>query len=546
MEPVFDMLGDRALLVTLSRDVSREVNDQALGLARAVERAAIPGVDEAQPAYSSFCVHFDPARVRRSYIEAFVRRIMEDGGTLAELEGAAPRLVEIPVAYGGEEGPDLEWSARHLGISPEELVRRHTARAYRVFMVGFTPGFPYLGGMDETIALPRLPEPRSRVAAGSVGIGGNQTGIYPWETPGGWRLLGRTGVELFSPSHDDPSLLHPGDEVRFVAGDRGAGGGGRPGASTREGGPGAAAPSQIGVKQGVPSVMVEHPGFFTIVVDEGRFGYRKIGVPVSGAADLRSYHLANLLCGNAAGGAALEITLLGGKFGALTDLTVAVTGAPAPVRVDGVDSPMNSPLFVPRGTLLEVGSLQAGCRSYLAVAGGIEVPLVLRSRSTYPRGKFGGYQGRSLRPGDTLSSGPAPEHAFIVQHQAESAGSRDSTPGPTDPWNNRGTVLRVLPGPEAEPSLLTALCSDSYTVNPESDRMGLRFAGPDVPAGKGDILSSPVVPGTVQVPSDGKPLLLLCDGQTTGGYKRVAVVAWEDLPLAGQLRPGSRVVFRLS
>jgi biotin-dependent carboxylase-like uncharacterized protein len=440
--------------------------------------------------------------------------------------------VEIPVVYGGEEGPDLEWSAKHLGISPEELVRRHTAVDYRVFMVGFTPGFPYLGRMDESIALPRLPEPRPRVAAGSVGIGGSQTGIYPWETPGGWRILGRTGVEMFSPFRDDPSLLHPGDTVRFAAVARQA-------VAAR-----GAAPGPAGGR-GVPSLLVEHPGFYTMVMDEGRFGYRKTGVPVSGAADVRSHRLANVTCGNAPKEASLEMTLLGGKFRALTDLTLAVAGAPAPVRIDGAEAAMDAPLFLPKGSLLEVGSLRAGCRTYLAVAGGIDVPPVLGSRSTYARGKFGGHQGRALRAGDVLSTGPAPEHAFILRQLADPAAGQASELGPAFQWSSPITVLRVRPGPEAEASLLEALCSGPYAVNPESDRMGLRFTGPRIPVGSGDILSSPVVPGTVQVPADGKPLLLLCDGQTTGGYKRVAAVMSEDLPLAGQLRPGSNVSFNL-
>lgn len=304
-------------------------------------------------------------------------------------------------------------------------------------------------------------------------------------------------------------------------------------------------------EQAVPSLLVEHPGFYTIVVDQGRFGFRKIGVPVSGAADLRSYRRANLECGNEPGDAALEMTLLGGKLRAWMDLTVAVTGAPAPVLVDGAEAGMNEPLFLPRGSLLEVGSLQAGCRTYLAVAGGIQVSPVLGSRSTYARGKFGGYQGRSLRSGDVLWSGPAPEHAFILQcrqtpHVPDPRGLERSVSETIGQWSGPPTVLRIVPGPEAEPVLLDALCSDSYSVNPESDRMGLRFTGPRVQAGQGDILSSPVVPGVVQVPSDGQPVLLLCDGQTTGGYKRVAVVISEGLPLAGQLRPGSRVVFRLS
>lgn len=551
MKPEFSLLGDHALLVTLSHEVSVETNDLVLDLSRAVESAGLPGVDEAQPAYASFCVHFDPARIRASYIETFIRQLLE--GTIqpaAEVAPAAsiaspaspstpaPRQVDIPVVYGSDEGPDLQWSAEYLHISLEELVRRHSSSPYRVFMVGFTPGFPYLGGMDESIALPRLPQPRAKVPAGSVGIGGSQTGVYPWETPGGWRILGRTGVEMFSPYRDDPSLLHPGDTVRFVPVERGmervplSGGGtgdiGAAGADTPR------APS-------VPSLFVQYPGFLTMVVDAGRFGFRKLGVPVSGAADPRSYRLANQLCGNSSGEAALEMTLLGARMRALTDLTVAVTGALAPVAIDGRQVAMDQPLFLPRGSLIEIGSFRTGCRAYMAVAGGIDVPVVMGSRTTYARGKFGGYQGRYLKANDTLPAGPAPEHSHIAALYSPEAAMASSLTGALGAAE---LVLRVAPGPESEPAAFDALCSDSYVVNPESDRMGLRFAGRAIADSRGDILSSPVVPGVIQVPSEGKPLLLFCEAQTTGGYRRMAMVAGEDLSLAGQLRPGARVAFR--
>lgn len=570
--PVFQDLGEGALLVTFSREVSPDVNDLVLRVSKAVEAAGVPGIGEVQPAYSSLCVHFDPAVVRAAWVKGLVEQVIAQlapetaGGTCtgglctgesqalqspdrARGSGlpAVGRLVEIPVVYGGDEGPDLESSAQELGISPDELIRRHAGRDYRVYMVGFTPGFPYLGGMDESIALPRLKMPRARVPAGSVGIGGNQTGVYPWETPGGWRILGRTAKALFDPEKDDPSLLHPGDTVRFVPVDRHPAAteemapapsdgqmGGNVGSAWPATGPVAA---QSTVSPRVPALQVEHPGFFSIVVDRGRFGFRKLGMPVSGAADLASYRRANLLVGNAEDAAAVEMTLLGAKFRAVIDCVVAYTGARAPLVLDGVEAPIDSPLRLKAGALLEIGSFATGCRGYLAVSGGIDVPLVLGSRSTYIRGGFGGFQGRALRAGDTLPAGPAP-----CSPRATVANVPSITPLLDEPC----PVLRVRSGPEGEPHLLDALCSGEYTVNPESDRMGLRLTGPEVPVGKGDILSSAVVPGVIEVPADGKPLLLLCDCQTTGGYKRVAVVVKEDLPLAGQLRPGGKVRFSLA
>ncbi|MGE5580328.1 MAG: 5-oxoprolinase subunit PxpB [Bacillota bacterium] len=564
VSPVFHCLSDGALLVTFSDTVSVEVNDLVLRISRAVEAAAVPGIGEVQPAYSSLCVHIDQAAVRPSWVKGLVGQVIsritseitsgacagksqEPSSPDCSPDGGPPagrRLIEIPVVYGGDKGPDLESSAKELGISQDELIRRHAERDYRVYMVGFTPGFPYLGGMDESIALPRLAKPRARVPAGSVGIGGNQTGVYPWETPGGWRILGRTATSLFDPEKDDPSLLHPGDTVRFVPVDRHLDTSVLAETHLAAGEASAPAPSggQIGdraalsgsVKPRVPALLVEHPGFFSTVVDQGRPGFRKLGVPVSGAADLTSYRRANLLAGNAKGEAAVEMTLLGAKFRAVMDCVVAYTGARARLTLDGFEAPMDSPLQMKAGSFLEIGSFTSGCRGYLAVSGGIDVPLVLGSRSTYIRGGFGGYQGRALRAGDVLPAGPAP---------CSPRSGIPPIPSITPCLDEPCLVLRVRSGPEGEPHLLDALLSGEYTVNPESDRMGLRLTGPEIPVGKGDILSSAVVPGVIEVPADGKPLLLLCDCQTTGGYKRIAVVVREDLPLAGQLRPGARLRF---
>ena len=167
------------------------------------------------PGYASLALFFDPARVEA---DAAAQWLLEQTRSLPADDNAASasRVVEIPVVYGGEAGPDLMAGAAELGIAPDELVRRHAAGEYTVAMIGFAPGFPYLLGLDPGLALPRLGTPRPRVPAGSVGIGGAQTGVYPRESPGGWRLIGRTPWALFDAQRDPPSLLAPGDRVRFV------------------------------------------------------------------------------------------------------------------------------------------------------------------------------------------------------------------------------------------------------------------------------------------------------------------------------------------
>jgi KipI family sensor histidine kinase inhibitor len=214
--PTFHPSGDAALLVTFGDRIDLATNRLAHALAARLSQAPLPGLGEAVAGYTTLLVHYDPLALDYEQVQAWVQARVGEASAAGTASSPEPRRIEVPVIYGGERGPDLEFVARHNGLSPEEVVRRHTARDYPVYLVGFTPGFPYLGGLDETITAPRLPSPRSRVPAGSVGIAGQQTGIYSVDSPGGWRLIGWTPLALFDPGREPPSLLAPGDVVRFV------------------------------------------------------------------------------------------------------------------------------------------------------------------------------------------------------------------------------------------------------------------------------------------------------------------------------------------
>ncbi len=211
--PTFFPSGDSALLVTLGDRIDLATNRRAHALAARLAEAPLPGLGEAVPGYTALLVHYDPLVLDYEQVLAWVEARL---GETSAADLPEPRRIEVPVVYGGEYGPDLEFVAQHNGLTPEEVVRRHTSRDYPVYLIGFTPGFPYLGGLDERIAAPRLPSPRPRVPAGSVGIAGQQTGIYPVDSPGGWRLIGWTPLRLFDPEQEPPSLFAPGDLVRFV------------------------------------------------------------------------------------------------------------------------------------------------------------------------------------------------------------------------------------------------------------------------------------------------------------------------------------------
>lgn len=207
--------GDCAAMVQIGQVISEQVNAEVVRGLEAIRRAAIPGVEELVPSYAAICIHYDPAVLSFSALQTALKQISPDS---AAATAAKPsREISIPVCYGGEFGPDLPFVAAHSGLSEEEVVRRHSSGSYLVYMLGFLPGFAYLGGMDESIACPRLETPRTRIPAGAVGIAGGQTGIYPLASPGGWQLIGRTPLRMFRMEGEQGSfVLSAGDRVRFV------------------------------------------------------------------------------------------------------------------------------------------------------------------------------------------------------------------------------------------------------------------------------------------------------------------------------------------
>jgi inhibitor of KinA len=207
-------VGDTALLVEFTREIDPEISGKVRTLWTAMETEGIDGVEEIVPGYCSLLVYYDSSIVRSDGLRAAIEDVV---GRIEELELPPPKVYHLPVRYGGEMGPDLEFVAEENGLTPEEVVEIHTEQKYLIYMIGFSPGFPYLGGMSEEIATPRLSDPRTVTPARSVGIAETETGVYPVESPGGWRLIGRTPVELFTPTEDPPVLLEMGDYVKFYA-----------------------------------------------------------------------------------------------------------------------------------------------------------------------------------------------------------------------------------------------------------------------------------------------------------------------------------------
>ena len=207
------LAGDSALSIELGDAISPEINRRVRDLLLAIDRCKMPGVIDLLPTYRSILVCYDPLLLTLSELEERLRSLE---GEALDASVGVPKVVELPTVYGGVYGPDLDQVASHNELSPQEVIDTHAGTDYLVYMMGFTPGFPYLGGMSERIATPRLETPRTAIPAGSVGIAERQTGVYPVESPGGWRLIGRTPVRLFDAHREPPVVVDAGDYVRFV------------------------------------------------------------------------------------------------------------------------------------------------------------------------------------------------------------------------------------------------------------------------------------------------------------------------------------------
>ena len=211
--PQIKITGDTSVAVVFGNEISIDINTKIRAFDEALNEEQIDGVYETVPTYCSLTIHYAPEKIRYEALKERLEALLAVSHKAQKLNTI---VMEIPVVYGGEYGPDLETVAAHNGMSAEDVIRIHSGAEYLIYMLGFTPGFSYMGGMDESIATPRLKTPRVLIPAGSVGIAGKQTGIYPIDSPGGWQLIGRTPVKLYDAHRDTPILLDAGLHVKFI------------------------------------------------------------------------------------------------------------------------------------------------------------------------------------------------------------------------------------------------------------------------------------------------------------------------------------------
>lgn len=515
--------GDCGLLAEFAPELSPETIAKVHGADRLLRD--LPGVVETVPGLGSVLVVYDPLTVSFDEMAMRAEAAVRAAPQLPASDGA---VVEIPVVYGGSAGPDLEAIALACGTTPSKIVELHSRTDYLVYMLGFAPGFPYLGLLDPQLRVPRRSTPRIRVPAGSVAVADAFSGIYPQETAGGWHLLGRTPVRLFDPLGARPCLLEPGARIRFVPVSNGSG--------LRETNRQDAEPPDVTSVSapGRPVFEVLEPGLMTTVQDRGRKGWRRFGVPSSGALDQAALDAVNGVLGNLPGAAALELTFPGPRLRVLSEAEIAVAGADLTALVNRTALDPVEPVRVRPGDLLEFEPPRRGQWLYLGVAGGVDVPPLLGSRSAYARGGPSGPLGRALRAGDVLGLG-----------EASSARRRARRPG--DALTTRIGPVRAVLGPQAgafTAEALAAFLGGAYTATAQRDRSGTRLAGPTLGhQGSAEILSDGLLPGAIQVPADGQPMVILADGPTTGGYTKIAWVIGADLGQVAQAGPGTKLRF---
>lgn len=513
--------------------------DPTLALLESLRRDPLPGIEEMVPAARTLLIRFRPAACSMAaLVDAIARR------DVSARAGRGDTLVEIPVHYDGE---DLAEVAQRLGITPEEVVRRHTGSEYTVAFTGFAPGFAYLTGGHPCFDVPRRATPRTRIPAGAVGLAGTFSGVYPQASPGGWQIIGTTPLAMWDIAREVPALLQPGHRVRFVdiatfliANNE---------ANTPTWWRKITQPALLTLPEAAtqppsgPALRVVSAGLQTLLQDSGRHGYAGQGVSASGAMDQAACKAANRLVGNPSGDACLETVNGGLRLRSQGDTVVAVTGADAPLAVTAAGGarwtvPRYAPVALADGDELAVGEPRAGTRSYVAVRGGFAVEPVLGSRSTDTLARVGP---PAVATGDVLA---------VREPRGLPVVGAPELPPEGLPVAGEEVVLDVVPGPRTDwftPESVERLAAQRWQVTPQSNRVGLRLAG-EVPlarAVQGELPSEGTVAGALQVPPSGQPVLFLADHPLTGGYPVIGAVAPYHLDRAGQIPVNAWVRFRL-
>lgn len=538
--------GDTALLVCFGQQIDPALNEQVLALNNAL--LALNAMKNGEivdlvPSYCSLLVVYNPLQTTYGAVKTLILKALSGLTSKAQVKG---RQVTLSVDYDPEYGLDQERLKAHTGLSLEEMIRRHSQVPYKVYMLGFLAGFPYLGGLDPSLHTPRLESPRLKIEEGSVGIASGQTGIYTVSSPGGWNIIGRTQHKLFDPSQEDPFLLEAGDTLTFIASKE-------PilhieGQKQR---PLAQVPRQT-TRAGIPFLKVIQPGIQTSVQDYGRFGYLSYGISNAGVMD-RSCYLALMTVLDEKvsfnqlepSSAMLEWVLKGPVLEAVSSGLIAIGGNVKEARINEVPIEPWRVYGIQAGDVLHLGMTDHSLRGYLAVKGGFATADVLGSRSFDKQNALGE---KPLEVGQQLLRGRIDEEVFGLQGRCLKEMPEHLSKVAMAHQKQTALEIRVILGPQHDSFTEEGLATFTHTeweVSQQLNRMGIRLDGEPIEfKTSADIISDGINLGAIQVSGNQQPMIMLHDRQTIGGYAKIANVIEADMSLLAQVSPGMKLKFR--
>lgn len=540
MKPTYHIypLGEIAVTIAFEAIISEQINDLVLALYKYLQIQPITDVKDVIPAYHTITLVFESSIVKQAS-DVFTTMKQRVDIAIAGCnwqQTIAHEIVEIPVCYDTAFGLDIVILAADKGISIDELIQRHIARQYRIYCIGFLPGFAYMGNVDEVLATPRRQAPRAAVKAGSVGIAGVQTGVYPLQSPAGWNIIGETPLQLFNANRAEPVLLKMGNMVQFKP------------ISLADFLLEKNKPSEVKISSTTSShgITILKQGIADTVQDLGRFGYQQFGINPTGAMDIVAAKVANFLVGNAATEALFELHFPASIFQFNIDILIALSGADFSATINEEPVPNNTPIIVSANSILKFNKLVSGARCYLAIRGGLSIEKWLGSCSTHLKANAGGFCGRLLQKGDVIAINQnlllkayLQEKSFVIlQWQADVAELYKDANHIQIIAGNEYLLLT-----EASTDLLTA---SSFVITVKSDRMAYQLHGIPLQLQQPlSLISTAVTRGTVQLLPNGELIVLMADHQTIGGYPRVAQVAQVALSKLAQLQAHQRINFAI-
>lgn len=531
-------LGELAVTIAFEAAISDVINDKVIALYQHILEQPIFGIKDLIPAYHTLTLVFDNALLKQNLFsfDELMQNVETVINTCNWEQQIQHNVVEIPVCYDTAFGIDIVTMAADKGISIDELIQRHIAKLYRIYCIGFLPGFAYMGNVDDILATPRRRTPRPNINAGSVGIAGVQTGVYPLQSPAGWNIIGETPLRLFDANREEPVLFKMGDMVQFVP------------ISLADfllakNKPNAAKQpkeiSQLGIT-------VLKQGIADSIQDLGRFGYQQFGINPTGAMDVVAAKVANFLVGNLANVAVVELHFPASVFQFNTDAIIALSGADFSATINDEPIPINTPIIVAANSILRFTKLVTGARCYLAVGGGFALDTWLGSYSTHLKANSGGYCGRLLQKDDVLPFNI--DTSFSKQLQNERFVAMQWQADVSELYKDAFSI-QIMAGNEYD--LLSEASADvlieaEFVITAKSDRMGFQLHGIPLQTKQPlSLISTAVTRGTVQLLPSGEIIILMADHQTIGGYPRVAQITQLAMPKLAQLQPHQHVTFTL-